>query len=70
MLNDAWFLKVVRAQFEARRRLFRPATLTLATEHAFRLLEMAERWQAHEELCQAAADALNPPPSAPSDAMR
>ena len=67
MLNDAWFLKVVRAQFEADRRLFRPATLS--TEHGFRLLEMAERWHAHEELCRAAADALNPPPSAPSDAL-
>ena len=44
MLNDAWFLKVVRAQFEADRRLFRPATLS--TEHGFRLLEMAERWHA------------------------
>lgn len=67
MLNDAWFLKVVRAQFEADRRLFRPATLT--TEHGFRLLEMAERWQAHADSAQAAADALSPPPSAPSDAM-
>jgi hypothetical protein len=41
MLNDAWFLKVVRAQIEADKRLFRPATLT--TDHALRLLEMAER---------------------------
>lgn len=67
MLNDAWFLKVVRAQIEADKRLFRPATLT--TDHALRLLEMAERWQAHEAMVRAAADALNPPPSAPSDAM-
>ena len=67
MLNDAWFLKVVRAQIEADKRLFRPATLTV--EHALRLLEMAERWEAHETLCRVAADVLNPPPHAPSDAM-
>lgn len=67
MLNDAWFLTVMRAQIEADKRLLRPTTLT--TDHALRLLEMAERWQAHADSAQAAADALSPPPSAPSDAM-
>ena len=67
MLNDAWFLKVMRAQIEADKRLFRPSTLE--TDHAIRLLEMAERWEAHEALCRVAADALNPPPLAPPDAM-
>lgn len=67
MLNDAWFLKVMRTQIEADKRLFRPSTLE--TDHAIRLLEMAERWEAHESLCRVAADALNPPPLAPSDAM-
>ena len=47
MLNDAWFLKVVRAQFEADRRLDRLATLTV--EHAIRLLEMAERRHAEHD---------------------
>jgi hypothetical protein len=66
-MDGASFLKTARAQIEASGRLYLPASLTPAD--ALRLLEMAERWQAHEELCQAAADALSPMPSAPSDAM-
>jgi len=68
MLDDALFLRVLRVQFKSNKRL--GDTATLSADNAIRLLEMAERWQAHEELCRAAADVLNPPPSAPSDAMR
>ena len=67
-MDDALFLKTARAQIEASQRLDLPASFT--PDHALRLLEMAERWQAHEELCRTAADPPNPPPSAPSDAMR
>jgi hypothetical protein len=67
-MDDALFLRATGAHIRNSKRL--GVRVDLHADYAIRLLEMAERWQAHEELCRAAADALNPPPSAPSDAMR
>ena len=68
MLDDKTFLATIRTTLDSAGRFDRDR-LTIHVGHLRRLLEMAERWQANADLAQAAADALNPPPSAPSDAM-
>ena len=67
MLDDALFLRVIGVHIRNSKRL--GVRVDLDADYAIRLLEMAERWEAHETLCRAAANALNPPPLAPSDAM-
>ena len=67
-MDDALFLQAARVSGKAHKRMG-DLTMTVHTADWLRLLEMAERWQAHEELCRAAADVLDPPPSAPSDAL-
>ena len=67
MLEDSLFLRAIGVHIRNSKRL--GVRVDLDADHALRLLEMAERWEAHETLCRVAADTLNPPPHAPSDAM-
>ena len=66
-MDDALFLRAAGAHIRNSKRL--GVRVDLDADYAIRLLEMAERWQTHEELCRTAADVLSPPPPAPSDAL-